>query len=420
MFVGIGLFLLLVQGVCAGETPWKVGVWVERGPATDTSRSRTWADSLVRDLSRRTGAPAKLERFVLVRPGALPLAGGDPHYHPDLRDTVVDFAWGVPYGEALDRRMASRAERVWFSALGCADERNFAVGWDLFLLPKDPSNQPDTSLWRLDAHNFVRYPTWSELPDTGMDPFCRRVFGIARPGRGLRHFSLDTLRARLEQLLPSRLVVTVSDAGGRTAEGATLELWRSQPDSRRTFGARLEGPPRIFLSDSIGSFPLPTGVSWFTPEALVFGAQGSNALTYWRVKSGRRKLEGWMDATDLARLSDDSGQARLAWTLPGGSSGAWREASSKWPHGWLAAEADSSKTVFLGLSIPEDGLYVLRFLDQRGHEFLRAKPVHLSRGVHERTLSPGLPDGWWDVRLDGASDRWEVRMYQPPRRPAVP
>jgi hypothetical protein len=127
-----------------------------------------------------------------------------------------------------------------------------------------------------------------------------------------------------------------------------------------------------------------------------------------------------MDATDLARLSDDSGQARLAWTLPGGSSGAWREASSKWPHGWLAAEADSSGSVFLGLSVPEEGQYVLRFLDQRGREFLRAKPVHLARGVHERILSPGLSDGWWDVRLDGASDRWEVRMFQPPRRQAVP
>jgi hypothetical protein len=138
------------------------------------------------------------------------------------------------------------------------------------------------------------------------------------------------------------------------------------------------------------------------------------------VKFCRKQVEGWMDATDLARLSDDSGRARIAWTLPGGSSAPWREASAKWPHGWLAAQADSAGVVFLGMSIPEEGPYVLRFVDQRGHEFLRAKPVHLARGVHERILSPNLPEGWWDVRLDGTSDRWQVRLYQPSRRITLP
>jgi hypothetical protein len=368
------------------------------------------------DFSRRLGGGARLERFTFLRPGALPLAGGDAHYHPDLRDTVLDFAWGVPYGEVLNPQMAARAERAWLSALGCPDERNFAVGWDLFLLPKDPLNKPDSAFWRLDSHHYVRYPTWSELPDTGLDPLCRRIFRTARPGGGLRHFSLDTIRSRLQSLLPQRLVVSVQDEGGRPAAGATLELWRSHPDSRRTFGARLEGRPETFISDTNGTFRLPTGLSWFTPEELVFGTQGSNATTYWRVKFGRKQLEGWLDATDLARLADDSGRVRLAWTLPGGSSAPWREASAKWPRGWLAAQADSAGVVFLGISIPEEGQFVLRFLDPRGHEFLRAKPVHLARGVHERILSPNLPEGWWDVRLDGTSDRWQVRMYQPPKR----
>ena len=412
MFVGLGLLLLLVRSLW-GAAPWKVGVWVERGPVTDSVRSRVWADSLVRDLSQRTGSQLKLERFVLVRPGALPLAGGDPHYHPDLRDTSVDFAWGVPYGEAMDPRMAARAERVWFSALGCPDERNFAVGWDMFLLPKDPRNQPDTALWRLDSNHYVRFPNWSEVPDSGLDPLCRRIFGRSTPGRGLRHFSLDTVLLCLQSSLPTSLTVTVSDAGGRPAAGATLELWRSRPDSRRTFGARLEGRPETFISDTDGIFPLRTGLSWFAPEGpLVFGTQGSNATTYWRVKFGRKQVEGWMDATDLARLADDSGRARVSWNLPGGSSVAWREASSKWPHGWLAAQADSAGSVSLGISIPEEGQFVLRFVDPLGHEFLRAKPIHLARGVHERILSPGLPEGWWDIRLDGASDR-----FQPPRRP---
>ena len=127
-----------------------------------------------------------------------------------------------------------------------------------------------------------------------------------------------------------------------------------------------------------------------------------------------------MDATDLARLADDSGRARVVWNLPGGSSSSWREASAKWPQAWLAAEADSAGNLTLGLSIPQGGMFVLSLVDSVGNEFLRSRPIHLARGVHEKVLAPGLSQGWWDVRLDGPSQRWQVRIFQPARRPTLP
>lgn len=394
---------------------WKIGLWMERSPGRDSSLAQAWADSLVADFSHRVEGGATLERMVWIEAGTLPLAGGDPRHHPDLRATSLDAAWGIPAGDTLSPSLAHRAERAWLSARGCPDERNFAVGWDLFLLPNDPYNKPDSLFWRMDSRHYVHYPSWSELPDSGgLDPLCRQVLRQDPPGQGLRLFSVDTLRTRLEDLLPNHLEVGVDDDGARPASGAVLELWRAKPDPRRPFGARLEGRPDTLRADSAGRFPFPSGRDWFTPGPLVFGLAGSNAVSYWRVRHGRKWVEGWLDATELARLAD-SGKARMVWTLPGGSSRAWREAAGKWPHGWLAAEAEASGLLTLGVSSPEETDCVLRIVDARGREFLRTRPIHLAKGVHERILSPGLPEGWWDIRLDGPSERWQVRIHQPPR-----
>jgi len=418
--LGLGFLLLVAQWVWGADVAWKIGVWMERGPHADSTRSRALADSLVGDFAKRVEGGARLERFVLVRPGALPLAGGEAHLNPDLRDTTLDAVWGVPYGEVLGPDLVRRAERAWLSARGCPDERDFAEGWDLFLLPRDSLNKPYDIHWQVDSNHYVHFPSWSQLPDTGLDPLCRRILRMDPPGRGLRFISLDTLRARLDSLLPRRLDVSIQDDGGRPVSEARLELWRSRPDSRRAFGARLEGGPDTFVADTSGGFPLGSGEAWFRSDTLSFGIGGSNALTYWRVGLGRKQMEGWMDATDLARLADDSGRARVVWNLPGGSSAPWREASAKWPQGWLAAEADSTGDLTLGLSIPQGGMFVLRLVDSLGNEFLRSRPIHLARGVHEKILSPGLSQGWWDVRLDSPSQRWQVRVYQPARRPVFP
>jgi len=412
---------LLFQLLSGGSVlpAWKIGVWMERASGRDTALARAWADTLVADFSRRVEGGARLERFVWVDSAALPLAGGDAHHHPDLRDSGLDAAWGVPATDEPTRSTVRQAERAWLSARGCPDERNFAVGWDLFLLPRDPYNKPDSLLWRMDTRNYVRFPSWSELPDSGgLDPLCRKVLRLDPPGHGLRLFSVDTLRTRLEDLLPAQLETGVDDDGGRPASGAVLELWRAVPDPRRPFGARLEGRPDTLRADSAGRFSPPSGRSWFTDGAIVFGTAGSNAVSYWRVRHGRKRVEGWLDATDLARLAD-SGRAKLVWTLPGGSSRPWREASDKWPHGWLAAQADSSGLLTLGISSPQDADYVLRIVGDKGREFLRTRPMRLAKGVHERILSPSLPEGWWDVRLDSPSERWQVRIHQPPR-PGIP
>lgn len=330
---------------------------------------------------------------------------------------MVDAAWGIPVSDSLGAATARSAERAWLSARGCPDERNFAVGWDLFKIPDDPYNHPDTNFWRRDPLNFVHFPGWRQLPDTGLDPLCRRALRLDPPRGRLRLFSVDSLRHRLDELLPHVLEVSVSDQG-RPAAGAVLELWRAKPDARRVFGARLEGRPDTLISDTSGRFPIADGPSWFTGAGrnLVFGTQGSDAITYWRVRFRRKTVEGWMDATDLSRLADDSGAVRFSWELPGGSSNSWKEATEKWPHGWLAVEADSTGALTLGISVVEDADYVLRILDARGHEFLHARPVRLTRGVHERILHPNLPEGLWDVRMDTPSERWQVRVRQPARR----
>ncbi|MEK7391733.1 MAG: hypothetical protein AAB214_04125 [Fibrobacterota bacterium] len=396
---------------------WRIGIWAERRGDADSATTRRWAESLVEDFSRRLAptASAKLERFVLLAPGALPLAGGDGRHHPDLRATDLDAAWGVLAQDSLSQGTLQRAERAWLAARGCPDERNFGVGWDLFQLPADPYNKPDTAYWRRDERNYVMFPRWSMLPDSGLNQACRQILYTRREA-GLELFSVQKLPRGLREALPPRLAVGVLDEGNRPAAGAVLEIWRGKPDARRPFANRLEGRPDTFVSDTTGRFPVRSGLAWLTRDSLEFGIAGANVTSYWRMRYGRKKLEGWMDAVDLADLPRREGWAELYWRLPGGSSGAWREASEMWPKPWVAAEADTTGTLTLGLSVPVETDYVLRVLDSRGRELARTRPIHLARGVHEKSLKLSVPPGWWDVRLDNPVDRFQLRVRFPGTR----
>lgn len=407
--------LWLALGALTFAPNWKIGIWMERRADVDSVQSRRWADSLVSDFSSRTRLEARLERFVLVPAGILPLAGGSARLHPDLRDSKLDLQWGVPFRDTLGPALARIAQRSWLASRGCPEEPQFSVGWDLFLLPKDPRNHPDSALWRMDATHWVRTPTWKMLPDSGLDPYCQRLVAKDPPTTQARYASQDTLRRRLARSLDVPLFARSRDHEGRPAVGALLELWRSKAHPIRPFAAKLEGLPDTLRSDTSGHFPLTRALRWFTPDSLRFGREGSNAVTYWRVSLGKKRLEGWIDAVDLARRAD-SGKILLEWTLASGSSRPWKDASDHWPSSWLAAEADSSGTLTIGFATPQETDVVFRLLDGRGKEQLRTRPLHFERGVHERTLSPGLAEGAWDLRVDSPSQRWQVRFTQPPKR----
>lgn len=405
----------MALGTLVSAGTWKIGIWVERRPQIDSIQSRRWADSLVADFAARTRTEARLERFQMVPAGILPLAGGSARQHPDSRESKLDLQWGVTFRDTLGAAVAQQAERTWLASRGCPDERQFSVGWDMFLLPKDPRNKPDSALWKMDATHWVRTPGWKLLPASGLDPYCLRLLDQNPPGNGIKYPSLDTLRRRLSRVLSLPLVARTRDHEGRPAVGALLELWRSHPDSIRPFAARLEGRPDTLRSDTTGRFPLERAFQWFASDSLQLGSRGSNGVSYWRVSLGKKRLEGWIDAVDLASRAD-SGRITLDWTLASGSSRSWKEASDRWPNSWLAAEADSAGTVTIGLSLPQETDVVLRLVDGRGKEHLRTRPLHFPRGVHERSLSPGLPEGVWDLRADSPSQRWQVRFTQPAKR----
>lgn len=416
----------MVLGVLASAAPvqeptaprvlgeWRIGIWMEIRSDPDTSIQRRWADSVVTDFSHRLSplASAKLVRFTRVAPGGLPLSGGDPRHHPELRATDLDAAWGVLATDSLTASTARRAQRAWLSARGCPDERNFGVGWDLYLLANDTSNHLGSIYSHLDARNNVYSPRWSMLPDTGLDPACGRILQIRREG-GLELFSATKLQRALRDALPRHLAVGVLDDGNRPAIGATLEIWRGVPDPRRPFANRLEGRPEMYLADSSGRFPIRTGLDWLSKDSLVFGPLGGNAVSYWRLRSGKRSLEGWMDAVQLVNLPRREGWSEQYWRLPSGSSDAWKQASGRWPQPWVAAQADSTGLLTLGLSVPNETDFVLRILDSRGKEKLRTAVLHFAPGVHERSLKVPIAPGWWDVRLDNPVDRFQLRVNFP-------
>lgn len=397
---------------------WRIGIWMEARTDIDSAGQRRWADSVVSDFSRRLApfASAELVRFTRVGSGALPLAGGDPRHHPDLRATDLDAAWGVRSTDTLDAATARRAERAWLSARGCPDERNFGIGWDLFELAKDTANHLDPRTFVPDGWNNVYTPRWRQLPDSGLDEACRKILRLRREG-GLELFAAWKLERALREALPEHLAVGVLDDGNRPAIGARLEIWRGVPDARRPFANRLAGRPDVYVSDSTGRFPVRSGAAWLSRDSLVFAPGGSNAVSYWRLRLGKKSMEGWMDAVELADLPHREGWAEQYWRLPSGSSRSWKEASGRWPTPWMAAEADTSGVLTLGLSVPIETDFVLRVLDARGREKVRTRPVHLERGVHERAVKLAIPPGWWDVRLDTPLDRFQLRVEFPaPKR----
>jgi hypothetical protein len=394
--------------------PWRIGIWMEARLDVDSATQRHWADSVVSDFSRRLAptASASLYRFTLVRGASLPLAGGDPRHHPDLRATDLDAAWGVPSADSLNASTAHRAERAWLSARGCPDERNFGIGWDLFDLAKDTANHLEPRDFVPDGQNNVYTPRWRELPDSGLDDACRSILHLRREG-GLELFAAWKLERELRESLPTHLVVGVLDDGNRPAIGATLEIWRGVSDSRRPFATRLAGKPEIFFADSLGRFAIQSGSAWLSKDSLVFAPDGGNAISYWRLRLGKKSMEGWMDAVQLANLPRREGWAEQYWRLPSGSSKSWKEASGRWPQPWVAAEADTAGLLTLGLSVPVETDFVLRVLDARGREKVRTRPIHLARGVHERSVKVRIPPGWWDVRLDNPVDRFQIRVEFP-------
>jgi len=405
----------------------RVGVWIESRPGLDSSAGHRWAFDLVARLDRLVSPPpsgqhAVLAHIVSLPPGRLPLAGGDPRHHPDLRASDLDLVWGVPAQDSLSPALAQRILRTWLTNRGCLDERGFVVGWDLFHLPRTASNGLDSNEFPIDARNSVHWPRWTLALDPELTESCRRALALHPAGSGP---SLsDHVRHRLETELRLRKPLTprLTDALGHPAVGALLEIWRGRPDPRRPYASLFSGMPDTSRSDEEGRFPLASPLAWFSDSARwVHGSNGSNGVSYWRITHGPRKLSGWMDAEEMLSLPLVADTLRLEWALPSGTSRAWKEAAEHWPYPWLAAETDSTGRLVLGLSAPTPLSCVLRLIDSKGRETARTPPLTFPTGVHERRfdLTPGPGD--WDVRLDAPSSRLQVRLghgeIAPPTRP---
>lgn len=410
------------------STLLRVGIWLESRPGLDSSKGRLWADALVARLSRKLSPIHQrvvLARFVVLPPALrLPLAGGDPRHHPDLRATDLDLMWGIPTQDSLSETTAGRILRTWLSNRGCLDERGFAVGWDLFHLPRRASNRLDSNAFPLDEHNGVRWPSWGLLQDSGLSPACLRALGTHPAGRGVAHSDLSRQRIETQKRLQTPMESRLSNALGNPASGALLELWRGIPDPRRPYASLLEGAPDTVRSDSAGRFPLKSPLVWLADTgAWQHGPEGSRGVSYWRISHGPLQIRGWLDANDLLSLPLVQDTLRLTWTLPSGSSRSWKEAAARWPRPWLAAETDPTGALVLGVSAPEPLTCVLRLIDPLGREKARTRPLEFPAGVHERRfdLIPGPGD--WDIRLDAPSSRLQVRLergHQEPSSQAPP
>jgi len=396
----------------------RLGIWIESPPGIDSASARRWAAHLAARLDTLVAAPparqhAVLDRVVFVPPRSLPLAGGDPHHHPDLRAVDLDLAWGIQIGDSLAETTARRILRTFLANRGCLDDRSLSVGWDLLRLPDLASNHLDRALFPIDARNTVYRPSWS-LDSGSLPPACLRALQAHPGGGGPTYSDPDRLALETARQLSRPLQVRVRDALGHPATGAVLEVWRGRPDAIRPYGTRLEGSPDTLVADDSGIIALRTPLHWLADTASwIHGKRGSRGVSFWRLGHAHRQLWGWMDAGSLLSLPDTSDTLRLSWTMPAGSSRSWREASAHWPRPWLAAEVDSSGIVTLGLSVPVAIEYVLRLVDDHGREVFRSSPLGFSPGLYEKKLDRAVRPGSWDIRLDAPSSRLQVRLVAP-------
>lgn len=394
----------------------QVGVWVETPRAEDSTRLRLWADSLIQDLNNRLAMSglrlrAKLNRLQSTPKGSLPLAGGDPRHHPDLRATSLDLMWGVRSTDGL-ADAGALALRTWLGNCGCLDERTFVIGWDQFLIASRRENRLDPPI-APPANGIVRSTSWSLLPDSGLPTACRVALARIRAGGGPRYSDAKRLTLVTDTLLSKPLVLEARDAEGRPAVHALLELWRGHPSASRPYGNLIEGAPDTLVSDSLGRIVFPSARTWLCgADPWSHGRNGSCGTSYWRLGHAHRKLSDWMDAGMLIGLPDTLDSLRLALSLPSGSSRSWKEASDHWPHPWLAAEADSAGKFTIGISVPTQTEYVLRVIDDQGRETARTHPMRFEPGVYEKQLSFIPVKRGWDVRLDAPSSRLQTRITQ--------
>lgn len=424
--IAIALTLMLAakvpsQVLPAAPDPSRIllGIWIEAAPGRDSIASHRWAAGLVSALGRRISAPparqtASLALFRYVPSGSLPLAGGDARHHPDLRTSHLDLVWGVKSEDPLDSTTMSKALRTFLVNRGCLDERSLSVAWDLFHLPSLPENKLSMELFPIDHRHAIHWPGWDLLSDSGLPAHCSRILATRPAGSGTAYSEPVGILATTDRALNTPLSVRAWDADGHPGSGAVLELWRGVPDPIRPFSIRMEGPPSKFQADDSGRFTLNSARDWMVGDCTwVHGKTGSRGASFWRIRHAHKELSGWLDAGDLLGLPYQADTLRLSWNLPAGSSRAWKEASSMWPRPWLAAQADSTGLVTIGLSVPRSIAYVLRLVDERGKELFRSRPIELSPGVYEKVLERRVTPGSWDVRLDAPSSRLQVRLSAP-------
>ncbi|MCB9496970.1 MAG: hypothetical protein H6686_08830 [Fibrobacteria bacterium] len=348
--------------------------------------------------------------------GTLPLAGGDPRHHPDLRDTTIDLMWGVPLADALDPGLDEKILRTWLTNRGCLDDRTFLVGWDQFLLPQTPGNHLSASDFPLDAHHLVHRPDWSTLSDAGLTLACLRALAT-HPGGGKPMLSDKTrLLRETSSRLSAPLVLTVQDAQGNPARHARMELWRARPESTRPYFSRFHGEATLLQPDTAGRIPLESPLALLAGNhPWQHGKDGSRGTAFWRISEAGHSLQGWIDAEGLLSLPDSLGILRWTLQLPAGTTQAWKEASQKWPSPWLAAQIDSAGDLWIGLSVPSPTSYVLRLIDPSGTELAHSRILEFTEGVWERRFR-GMPTELdVDVRLDSPSSRLQVRPLRASR-----
>ncbi len=409
----------LARAVHAGVDPMplRVGIWAESPRKEDSASLRAWAQRTVDDLDRRMQSSglnvrAYLASFRIVPRGALPLSGGDAHHHPDLRDTSLDLVWGVPFQDDLASARPA-ALRTWLSNLGCLDERGFLVGWDMFQLPHRPENRLDAADFPIDG-GVVRRPSWSLLPDSSLAPACRLAIASMQAGRGPLYSDSRRFAEQVARALSRPLFLEALDASGRPANGALFELWRGRPNPIRAYGTTFEGGPDSLFADSTGRIRFRDAKSVLCGDLpWTHGKNGSCGTAFWRLRHAHRTTSGWLDAGSIQEVAEHQDTLVLQLQLPGGSTRSWKDATSRWPLPWVAAESDSAGTLTIGLSVPSHIDYVLRILDETGRERARTRPMSFGPGVYEKRLEGILTRPGWDVRLDAASSRLQTRITAP-------